>query len=272
MLVVFTFIWTFLALAMYATTFWHLWSHLWQKVKPRHSTSLVLLTLGLSFHLAALWPHLVIHHALDLNLFNVLSLTSWLMLAFSVIFSSYRPILALNILAIPVAALGLIADDFGPVPYTPVLSQSLGLNAHILLSLAAYCLLLMAAIAAILLHFQHRELKHQTSERIWVNLLPPLQTMERLLFEMLNIGFILLTIALFLGVFTVDNLLAQHLVHKTVFSVISWIIFAVLLLGHWRFGWRGQRAVRLTLWGFSLLFIGFLGSKFVLELILHKPV
>jgi ABC-type uncharacterized transport system permease subunit len=77
-----------------------------------------------------------------------------------------------------------------------------------------------------------------------------------------------LTVALLLGALAVDNLLAQHLIHKTVLSLMSWVVFGSLLLGHWRLGWRGQRAVRFTLTGFALLLIGFVGSKLVLELLL----
>jgi len=82
------------------------------------------------------------------------------------------------------------------------------------------------------------------------------------------LGFVLLTGALWLGAISVDNLMAQHLVHKTVFSVLSWLIFGILLIGRWRMGWRGHRAVTFTLWGFGFLLLGFLGSKFVLEVIL----
>lgn len=256
------------ALAAYAATFWHLFSHFIEKRTPRRTASLSLLFVGLLLHAALLLPRLLSAQGLDLNIFNILSLTGWLMLAFSLIFSTYRPILALNLLAIPVAALGLLLAVLWQAPYTPLQHTSHGLEGHILLSLAAYCLLLMSAIQATLLHAQNKELKHQTERRIWVRLLPSLQAMESLLFDMLLMGFALLTVALLLGGFAVDNLLAQHLWHKTIFSLMSWLVFAVLLWGHWRLGWRGQRAVRFTLWGFGLLLVGFVGSKLVLELLL----
>ena len=92
--------------------------------------------------------------------------------------------------------------------------------------------------------------------------------MESLLFDLLITGFVILTIALGFGFFTIDNFFAQHLAHKTVFSLMSWWVYAVLLVGHYAFGWRGQKAIRFTLIGFSLLVLGFIGSKFVLEMIL----
>src|SRR5690606_22019798 len=81
-------------------------------------------------------------------------------------------------------------------------------------------------------------------------------------------GFVLLTLALGFGFFTIDNFFAQHLAHKTAFSIISWLVYGSLLIGHWKFGWRGQKAVRFTLLGFGLLALGFIGAKFVLEMIL----
>jgi ABC-type uncharacterized transport system permease subunit len=83
-------------------------------------------------------------------------------------------------------------------------------------------------------------------------------------------GFVLLTLTLLSGVLFVDDLFAQHLVHKTVLSIAAWIVFGILLFGRWRWGWRGRRAVRLTLAGMAILLLAFFGSKFVLEVILHR--
>jgi ABC-type uncharacterized transport system permease subunit len=94
--------------------------------------------------------------------------------------------------------------------------------------------------------------------------------MESLLFDMLIAGFALLTVALGFGFFTVEHFFAQHLAHKTAFSIISWFVYGSLLLGRYKFGWRGQKAIRFTIIGFFLLALGFIGSKFVLEMILSK--
>lgn len=94
--------------------------------------------------------------------------------------------------------------------------------------------------------------------------------MERMLFELLWMGLALLTIAIVSGAVFVDNLFAQHLVHKTVLTIAAWLLFATLLWGHYRLGWRSKTAVRLTLAGFALLMLAFFGSKLVLELILHR--
>ena len=237
--------------------------------KPIHKgVSLGLLVVGMLAHAALLYPHVVTLYGLNFNLFNIISLISLFFLFFYVIFSLYRPIVSLGILAAPTALVGMIVGYIGRAPYRPITDISVGLEAHILLSLAAYCVLLMAALQALFLRLQIRELKHQSIHRFWVNKLPSLQSMESLLFDMLLVGFVLLSIALGIGFVYVEDLMAQHLAHKTVFSVLSWLLFGALLLGNWRAGWRGKRAANMPIYAFILLAIGFVGSKFVLEMLL----
>ena len=237
--------------------------------KPIHKgVSLGLLVVGMLAHAALLYPHVVTLYGLNFNLFNTISLISLFFLFFYVIFSLYRPIVSLGILAAPTALAGMIVGYIGRAPYRPITDISVGLEAHILLSLAAYCVLLMAALQALFWRLQIRELNHQSIHRFWVNKLPSLQSMESLLFDMLLVGFVLLSIALGIGFVYVEDLMAQHLAHKTVFSVLSWLLFGALLLGNWRAGWRGKRAANMTIYAFILLAIGFVGSKFVLEMLL----
>jgi ABC-type uncharacterized transport system permease subunit len=227
--------------------------------KPIHkSLSLGLLLIGMAAHAALLYPYVVTLYGLNFNLFNIISLTSLFFLFFYLLFCLYRPILSLGILAAPTALIGMTIGYVGRAPY----------QIHIILSLAAYCVLLMAAVQALFLRLQIRELKHHTIHRFWVNKLPSLQSMESLLFDMLLVGFVLLSIALGIGFIYVQDLMAQHIVHKTVFSLLSWLLFGVLLFGNWRAGWRGKRAANITIYAFILLAIGFVGSKFVLEMLL----
>lgn len=230
--------------------------------------SLGLLLIGMLAHAMLLYPYIFTLYGLNFNLFNVLSLISLFFLFFYVLFSLYRPIISLGILAAPTALLGMTIGFIGRAPYQPLTDVSLGLEAHIILSFAAYCVLLMAAVQALFLRLQIRELKQNTIHRFWVNKLPSLQTMEGLLFDMILVGFVLLSIALGLGFIYVEDLFAQHIVHKTAFSVLSWLLFGLLLLGNWRGGLRGKRAANLTIYAFILLAIGFVGSKFVLEFVI----
>ena len=93
--------------------------------------------------------------------------------------------------------------------------------------------------------------------------------MESLLFQMIATGFALLTLALVTGFLFLEDIFAQHLVHKTTLSIIAWFVFGILLWGRWRFGWRGQTALRWTIGGFIFLMLAYFGSKFVLELVLN---
>lgn len=256
-----------LAIGCYGGIFGYLlWTVLAQKPLNKNGV-LGVLAVGLLAHAVMLYPKIVTHYGLNFNVFNVISLTSLFMLAFYWLFSLYRPVLVLGVLATPLALGGAVVG-FGNAPYQPLSSVSPLLQGHILLSLASYCVLFMAAVQAVMLRLQMRELKSQSIHRIWVQKLPALQSMESLLFDMITMGFVLLSLALGLGFVDTQDLLGQHLAHKTVFSVLSWLIFGALLFGHWRYGWRGMKASNMTVYGVILLGIAFIGTKFVLEIIL----
>ena len=130
--------------------------------------------------------------------------------------------------------------------------------------------LTLAAVQAAVLALQDHQLKNRHTKGI-IQVLPPLQLMEGMLFELLWIGVALLTIAIVSGTIFVEDIFAQSLVHKTVLTIAAWLLFSALLWGHYRLGWRSHTAVRLTLLGFVLLMLAFFGSKLVLELILERP-
>jgi len=103
-----------------------------------------------------------------------------------------------------------------------------------------------------------------------IRALPPLQVMESLLIQLIGVGFTLLSLALLTGFFFLEDIFAQHLVHKTVLSLAAWTVFATLLWGRWKFGWRGPTIIRWTLGGFMFLMLAYFGSKLVLELLLAR--
>ena len=127
------------------------------------------------------------------------------------------------------------------------LTPSLGI--HILLSIIAYSLMSIAALEALFLAYQNRQL-HQHHTSGLMRILPPLQTMENLLFSLLGAGFILLTLALITGFAFVEDFFAQHLAHKTVFSMLAWTVYGILLWGRFKLGWRGKVAILWTIGGF----------------------
>ena len=102
----------------------------------------------------------------------------------------------------------------------------------------------------------------------WLRILTPIESLESGTFQSILAGFTVLTLALVSGAFFVENLFAQHLVHKVVLALIAWVVFGILLFGRWRFGWRGRQALRWTLAGYVLLGLSYFGSKLILENVL----
>lgn len=208
-------------------------------------------------------------HGIDLGFYRVMSLVFWFVCLIGLLSNSRRPLETALALLFPLASLSIIMSLVLHGPDTSLPTIHPGVFSHIILSILAYSVLSLCALQAVVLAVQERELKQRPTRGI-LNALPPLQTMEQMLFEMLWIGLVLLTLAIATGAIYIENLFAQHLVHKTVFSIIAWCIFASLLWGHRKLGWRGHTAVRWTLVGFAALFLAYFGSKLVLELILHR--
>jgi ABC-type uncharacterized transport system permease subunit len=172
------------------------------------------------------------------------------------------------VIVFPLTALLLGLDTFVAPPTSP---QPLEwqIKLHVTVALFAFSVLSIAAALAILLAIQERALRHRQFGP-WLRALPPLTLTETLLFRLIGAGFALLSLTLLTGILFVDNLFGQHLIHKTVLSIIAWLVFGTLLYGRWRHGWRGRGAVNLTLIGMGVLLLAFFGTKLVLELILHR--
>lgn len=224
---------------------------------------------GALAHILVLNHLILTPHGLNLSFFHVLSLTAWLATVL-VLFSALKhPLENLGIVLLPLSAVALLLQSFGGGNGGALITVSTGLQVHILLSIFSYSLLGIAALQALLLAVQNRHLRNRHPGG-FVRALPPLETMEQLLFRMIGLGYILLSLSLLTGATYLQDIFAQHLVHKTVLSVAAWMVFAILLWGRWRHGWRGKVAVRWTLVGFVVLMLAYFGSKLVLELILHR--
>ena len=179
-----------------------------------------------------------------------------------------KPVGKLGIVLFPLAAMLLAFDvSFHMTPRLLSVHTG-GMAVHIVTSVLAFSLLSVAAMQALLLVLQHNQLKKHPPSR-FILLLPSLQTMETLLFQMIFAGVLVLSLSLGTGFLFLHDLFAQHLAHKTVLSLLAWGIFLAILLGRKRYGWRGRVAVNWILAGFMLLLLSYFGSKFVLELILH---
>lgn len=236
---------------------------------PGRGTTLGLAFAGLFLHAWLLYDSIFSHSGLNLALFNALSLTSWTVITLFLVSSLTKPVENLGIVLLPVAAVTLFLEAEYPSTDFMHLVTSWSIKIHVLLSMLAYSLLTLASVQAILLAIQDHYL-HTRQPIGFIRALPPLQTMESLLFEMIGSGFVLLTLALISGALFVKDMFAQHLVHKTVLSSLAWLMFGGLLIGRFRYGWRGRTAIVWTLSGFVVLILAYFGSKAVLELILHR--
>jgi ABC-type uncharacterized transport system permease subunit len=255
-----------LAIALYLATAAALARPLLSQRAIPHRAALASGTVAVLLHFAVLFG---IHRgAVDLHFYAALSLVSAVIAALTLLVNVARPVAALGIILFPLAGLFLAIDEFLAPPTAPFpLDWQIGL--HVVIALLAYSLLAIAAVLALLLATQERALRTRRLSA-WADALPPLTQTESLMFKLIGAGFALLTLTLLSGALFVHNLLAQHQAHTAILSVIAWIIFGVLLFGRRRWGWRGNRAVRMTLSGMAILLLAFFGSKFVLEMIFHR--
>ncbi|WP_288364442.1 cytochrome c biogenesis protein CcsA [uncultured Spongiibacter sp.] len=201
----------------------------------------------------------------DLGLSQLFSLLTGLICAITLGASLRRPIHNLLLALFPLAMLAIALELLLPGQQVGE-KHTAGMYSHIILSILAYSMLTIAAVQALVLASQDRMLR-QHQLRGLPSFMPPLQTMESMLFELVAASFLLLTAAIGTGVVFVDDLLGQNLAHKTLFSIMAWLLLGVLIGGRLALGWRGRTAIRWTLWAFAFLLLGYLGTKIALSLI-----
>lgn len=259
-------IWLVLALMGYAAAVvWVATTHLSTRVSERAGTRWSVANV-----LVACAAHGMLHvnafqHAGHLNtqFSAALSLVALVMALLTALLALRYRVEGLVFVTAPMAVLGMLSYYFDAPPTNHV-ALAPGLAVHVWSSMAAYALLSIASLLAIGMMVQESALRSRHGNAI-TRMLPSLFTLESLMFATLRAGWVMLTIGLVAGVVFIDNLMAQHLAHKTVFSVLSWLVLLGLLIGrHWR-GWRGKTAVTLTIVAMVLLMLGFFGSKLILQ-------
>ena len=177
----------------------------------------------------------------------------------------------LQALVLPLAAAAVLLPAVLPVVQPLPNTGAVAFKIHLLIAMLAYSLFTIASLHVLLMALLERRLHDGTLTQV-LQQLPPLLTMEALLFRIIWAGFVLLTLTLGSGVVFSEELFgkAAQFNHKTVFGVLSWLIFGALLAGRHVYGWRGRIAVRWTLAGFLTLVLAYIGSKFVVEVILGR--
>ena len=238
-----------------------------------HSTTLLVIGWILGFvavlwHLVVLRNMILLPDGITLSLGNTASFIG-LLLALTALIICIRPMLrglGSGLLLLASVAAVLTGWSAAPPGNTSVTWQ---IETHILISLLAYGLLTVGAIVAVYALIQDQRL-HAGKLSPVNDLFAPLETNESLLYGIAATGFIALLLAVFSGFVFVEDLFAQHLIHKTVLSLVALVLFGILLAGRQFAGWRGRRAVSLYLWGFATLGLAYFGSRYILEQVLGR--
>ncbi|MFT7221606.1 MAG: ABC-type uncharacterized transport system permease subunit [Candidatus Azotimanducaceae bacterium] len=214
------------------------------------------------------WQVFVTDDGFNLGVYPMLSLMALSIVAMVLVSSLRRRVDNLFIVLFPVAMVTVAMELIITEGHSPRTDITGGIVAHILLSIAAYSLLTIAAAQALLLSIGDNMLRGRHFSLL--RGMPPLQTMEQLMFELLWSGLIFLTLSIATGFIYLKDFSDPGLMHHTVITMLAWLVFAILMWGRYQLGWRGTQASRWTLSGFVLLALGYFGSKIVLELILGR--
>lgn len=267
----------------------HFWRTRWRNAGPGGAfnaweNGIVLLPFTL--HTWLLWQELFAAPVLHFGFGQALSVTLWLAVLIYWAENLFVPLQGMQAVVLPVAAVCVFLPAVFPGPATPAYTQHFAFRAHMVLAMAAYSLFTIGAMHALLMALLERRLHREkipagrAGERAKVSLVrgalagvPPLLTLETLLFRIIGMGFVLLTLTLASGALFSEELFRKPVQfnHKTVFAVISWFIFGALLVGRLRYGWRGRRALRWTVAGFIVLLLAYVGTRFVWEVLLGRP-
>ena len=229
------------------------------------------IAIPLVLHGYLLYQNLFIFDSLNIGLVYSLSLILWLTVLVYWLARLFYSLASLQTLFLPIAALAAVLPAIFPAVHRLEQPTSWAFNAHVLAAMLAYSLFTIAAFHAGLMSLVEKRLHHAMIPTVLKNL-PPLMTMEKILFRIIAVGWALLTVTLLSGIIFSEEIFgrAWQLNHKNIFGLISWIIYSTLMLGRLLKGWRGKTAVRWTMGGFTFLILAYLGTEFVLEVILHR--
>ncbi|PHI38108.1 hypothetical protein CBQ28_05650 [Pseudoalteromonas sp. GCY] len=259
-----------IACLFYIMTTSHVLSRLFDKQGPNQKKTLILSTVAILTHMLVLVNSVFTHEGQDLSTVNVALLTCWVIVVSVTTVSLRFPATLLLPVVYGFAAILLLASLFIPhhiIMHT--INIDVGLVLHISLSLLAYCVLIIATLYAIQFMFIDKRLK-QRDLAIMTSHLPPLMQVERQLYQLLFVGTGLLTLALASGFYFLDGMFAKETIHKTILSIVAWLIYVVVAFGHQQFGWRGKSVVISIIAASGIVTLGYFGSRFIQEVILGR--
>ena len=236
--------------------------------RGRRIAAVAIAAIGVLLHAGALVDERRLEPEAALSLGDTLALVS-LVIAVTAILMALRPRLrGMAALLLGIAAVLEAAFSEGARQFS-IGRPGWELAFHVAMATLAFAFLTIGAVLAVAQVVVDRRLRSRKPLG-WLKILTPIESVESGCFQSILAGFAVLTLALVTGAFFIENLFAQHLVHKVVLAIIAWIVFGILLLGRWRMGWRGRQALRWTLAGYALLGLSYFGSKIILEGILGK--
>jgi ABC-type uncharacterized transport system permease subunit len=236
--------------------------------------------IGWLMHGGALWADVIAPGSLRLGFAVMLSATLWVSVAAYWLENRNFALDGMRVLMLPCAAVAVLLPVLFPGNVVPLTGKSALFPWHIAIAMLAYSTLTIAAFHAVLMALQESKLHTRPSapQSGWfaaaIDRLPALLTMEKLLFRLIAFGFILLSLTVLSGVVFSEQLFDKAFKwdHKTIFTMLSWALFGLLLAGRkWR-GWRGKTALSFTLTGFATLLLAYVGSRFVFEVVLHRAL
>jgi ABC-type uncharacterized transport system permease subunit len=256
---------------LYGALAFYFWRTRWTPPAAGRALEHYLVLLPLAFHAALLAGAAFEPDGLHLGVGIAVSAILWLTVLIYWLGNFFYRLDGLQSLVLPVAAVAVLLPAVFPSARALPHTELVAFKVHLLIAMAAYSLLTIASLHVLLMMLIERRL-HEGAAPRELHHLPPLLTMEALLFRIIWAGFILLTLTLASGMVYSEEIFgrAARLNHKTVFGVVSWTIFALLLGGRHVYGWRGRIALRWTLTGFLMLVLAYVGSKFVLEVLLGR--
>jgi ABC-type uncharacterized transport system permease subunit len=259
-----------LASLLYVLATGHVLSRLFHKEGPSQKLTVLLSTGAILAHMLVLVNSVFTHDGQDLSTVNVAMLTCWVIVVSVTTVSLKFPATLLLPVVYGFAAILLIASLF--IPHHIIIQSinvDLGLVIHISLSLLAYCILIIATLYAVQFFYIDKRLKEKDLA-IMNSHLPPLMLVERQLYQLLTVGTAMFTLALMSGFIFLEGMFTKEVIHKTVLSIIAWLVFATVTFGHHRFGWRGKPVVFAIIGASGLVTLAYFGSRFIQEVILVK--
>jgi ABC-type uncharacterized transport system permease subunit len=258
---------------MYVGLAWHFWRTRWRSRQPRKGLQgweRTAILAPLALHGWLLYEG-IFSRELRFGFAQALSVMMFLGVALYWIESLFYDLEGMQPLVLPLAAMAVPLPALFPgLASSTAHADAAAFRLHLALAMIAYSLFVIALLHATLMAVLERRLHHKAGASFAS--LPPLLTLEQLLFRVIGAAFVFLTLTLITGIAFSETLFgrAMRADHKTVFALLSWVIFGLLLAGRALYGWRGRTALRWTLSGFVMLLLAYVGSRFVLEVLLHR--